>query len=617
MLHPDPAVRPGDAGAVLAALTAMTRAPADPRSPAKPTPLHRRAALALAGISLTLLVGWLLRSKSPTDDNPLAHAHFVQVTDFEGVEQAAAISRDGTYVAFQSARDGQWDVWMTQVGTGQFANLTRGRASGIVNPSLRTLGFSPDGTQVTFWVRTSRGGQDQEISVWSVPRTGGALRPYLEGAAEYDWTAEGDRLVFHTPGPGDPMLVRDRGDTSEGRQIFSAPEGLHGHFLLWSPDRTFIYFVQGSLPDHLDLWRVRSGGGTAERLTHHDSVVSHPVFLGPRSLLYLATDEEGAGPWIYGLDVEKRTSRRLSAGIETYTSLAASADGRRVVGTMANQKGTLWRVPMLGSTIDMSAARRIPLATGSPSLPRLGSGYLLYVSSKGTGDTLWKLAGGTPTELWSAPDTRILAPPAIRRDGGRIALAILQRGQTKLCVMNPDGTDARIVPGSLSLRGAPAWNPDGRAITIAGLVDRVPRLFTIAADGHAAIPFVAEHSVDPVWSPRDDVLAFSGADVGTTFPIKAVRADGTSHRTAPLRLTRGARRFSFMSDGRSLLVLRGDLGHKNLWAIDLETGTERKLTDFAPDFEVKDFDLSQDGRELVLHQVQHQSDIVLLDLPRP
>ena len=54
---------------------------------------------------------------------------FCQLTDFDGSEQAAALSRDGRFAAFLSDRDGQMDVWVTQVGTGQFYNLTRDAAA--------------------------------------------------------------------------------------------------------------------------------------------------------------------------------------------------------------------------------------------------------------------------------------------------------------------------------------------------------------------------------------------------------------------------------------------------------------------------------------------------------
>ena len=131
-------------------------------------------------------------------------------------------------------------------------------------------------------------------------------------------------------------------------------------------------------------------------------------------------------------------------------------------------------------------ARRIPLTTGNGSSPRLGAGYLLYVSSKGASDSIWKLQGDRATELWSAPDARIVGGPAIARDGRRIAFSIRQNGQTLLYVANADGTDARIVTRSLELQGAPAWTPDGQSITVAAVVDGIPRLFNVPLDGRSA-----------------------------------------------------------------------------------------------------------------------------------
>jgi Tol biopolymer transport system component len=573
--------------------------------------------LGVAGAALAAaLAAWQLGRRTPAWEDPLADARFLQLTDFDGIEQAAALSRDGRFVAFQADRDGRMDVWVTQLGTGQLLNLTRGGAPEIVNPSVRTLGFSPDGTLVTFWARGRGGSSQPDIGIWAVPLLGGRPRPYLEGVAEFDWSSDGARLVYHTPGPGDPMFVRDAGQPAEARRIFSAPPGLHGHFLLWSPDRAFVYFVQGTLPDRMDIWRIRPTGGTPERVTHHDSLVSHPVFVNARTLLYLATDADGFGPWIYGLDVDGRIPRRVTFGVDRYTSLAVSADGRRMVATVAGPKGMLWRVPLTGTRADMSAARRIPLNTGSGSSPRLGPGYLVYVSSKGGGDRVWKLQGGTATELWSAPEARIVGAPAIRRDGRRIAFSARQGKQTTLCVVNADGTDARIVTRALELQGAPAWAPDGQSITVAAVVDGTPRLFAVPLDGRPPVPFVAEYSVDPVWSPAGDLVAFSGADVGTTFPVKAVRPDASPYRLPALTLTRGARHLSFLARGRSLLVLRGDIRHKNLYLVDLETGAERQVTDLAPDFDVRDFDVSPDGREIVLEQVREHSDIVLIELPR-
>jgi Tol biopolymer transport system component len=574
--------------------------------------------LAAAGAVLAIGAGLWFQRTEYFWRNPIADARIQTLTDFDGTEQDAAVSRDGQFVAFLSDRDGPMDVWVTQVGSGQFHNLTRGGTPELVNPSIRTLGFSPDGAFVTFWVRKQDGLGGGDISIWAVPTLGGSPKPYLEGVAEFDWSHDASRLAYHTPGPGDPLFVSDGIPRSQGRPIFTAPAGLHCHFPLWSPDTAFLYFVQGSLPDKLDIWRIRPTGGSLERITSHTGRVTHPVLLDRRTLLYLASDPDGSGPWLYGTDVERRIPHRLASGVDRYTSLAASADGRRLVATLAGPKTTLWRLQIAASSGEMPAAARISLTTSTGFAPRLGRDYLLYVSATGTSESIWKLASdGTGTELWSGQGARVFGGPAISPDGRSIAFSVRQHEQTLLYVMQVDGTNARIVTDSLDLQGAPAWAPDGRSITSAANDHGIPHLFRIPIDGRSPALLVQEYSVDPAWSPDGRFVVYSGPDIGTTFSVKAVSADAATHPLPALTLTRGARHLAFLEGGRALVLLRGDIQHKDLWLIDLETGAERKLTNLASDFDIRDFDISPDGREAILERVQGHSDVVLLDLPRP
>jgi dipeptidyl aminopeptidase/acylaminoacyl peptidase len=183
--------------------------------------------------------------------------------------------------------------------------------------------------------------------------------------------------------------------------------------------------------------------------------------------------------------------------------------------------------------------------------------------------------------------------------------------------MQADGTNARIVTDSIDLEGAPAWAPDGQSITSAADDHGVPHLFRVPVNGRSPALFVQDYSVDPAWAPDGRFVVYSGPDIGTTFSVKAVTAEAAAHALPALTLTRGARHLAFLPEGRALVFLRGDIQHKNLWLIDLETGAERQLTNLAPDFDIRDFDISPDGREVVLERVQEHSDVVPLDLPRP
>jgi Tol biopolymer transport system component len=571
-------------------------------------------AVALTGA--VIAVGAILWSQRPLrlgGNSPL-DVRIEAVTEFDGLEQAAAISRDGRVAAFLSDRGGRIDVWVTQLGSGQFRNLTAGSAPELINASVRTLGFTPDGESVTYWVRRSSDTGGPDIGIRSVPIVGGGSSPYLPGAAEFDWTRDGSRLVYHTAAPGDPMFVTTDPQRLPGTRIFAAPAGLHAHYPVWSTDGAVIYFVQGALPDAMDIWRMSATGSGVERLTNHNGRVSHPVVVDAGTLLYLASDADGTGPWLYSLDLRSRVSRRFLASADRYTSLAIDATGRRLLVTAAHQKRTLWRVPLRDRDDGTADPSLIDLPNGTGFFPRLGPGYLLYVSSVGGREHLWKLTGTVPTEIWSGADARVIGAPAISPGGRRIALSVRIDRRRVLYVMRDDGSDLRALSDALALSGSPAWTPDGRFIPSAAEKDGTPQLVNIPLDGSAPVPLVQEYSTDPAWSPDGRAVIYSGADIGTTFPIKSAHLDGSATILPPLTLTRGARHLAFFGGRPALVLLRGAIGHKNLWLLDLETKHERALTNVGADFAITDFDVSPDGEHAVVERAQERSNIVLLSL---
>ena len=572
--------------------------------------------LAIAVLAVTAAgIGWQLQRSDYFWRNPIAGARLQQITDWDNSSQAAALSRDGKFLAFLSDRDGQMDVWITQAGSGEFHNLTRGSMAELVNPAIRPLGFSPDGSLVTFWTRTQNESDAKNISIWAVPTLGGEPRPYLQSAAELDWSPDGSQIVYHTTAPGDPLFISQSGVNAEGRPIFTAPAGLHCHFPLWSPNSDYIYFAKGTPPNKLNIWRIRREGGSPEQITSQGGV-SYPVLLDGRTLLYLATDAGGDGPWLYEMDVERRMAHRLTFGPERYTSLASSADGRRLALTVATPEMSLWRMHVNDSSDEVAAApSRISLTTNAGRSPRLGPNYLLYVSSAGASDGIWKIADGSGAEeLWHGERAQIIGAPAISPDGKRIAFSASQNGRKLLYSMQADGSDARVLAGLLDLQGDPAWTPDGQCVISAANEHGVPHLYRVAAADGAANLFSREYALDPAWAADGRFVLYSGADIGTTFAVNAASADGKPYKLPELNLTRGARHMVLLHDSHSVVVLKGELEHKNLWIVNLDTGQERQLTNVPADFDIRDFDVSPDGREIVLERASEHAGVVLLDL---
>ncbi len=207
--------------------------------------------------------------------NPIADARFQTVTDFDGVEQAAAVSRDGHFVAFLSDRDGQMDVWVTQVGSGQFHNLTRGSAPELVNPSVRTLGFSPDGSFVTFWVRKPGrlerrrhqhlGGANAGRTAEAIPRRRGRVRLVAR------------RLPTRVPHARTRRpAVRVRRQPAIGRLGPSSPRppGSTLTFRCGRPTRHSSTSSRARSRTNSTSGASRPAGGTPERITSHNGRVT-------------------------------------------------------------------------------------------------------------------------------------------------------------------------------------------------------------------------------------------------------------------------------------------------------------------------------------------------------
>ena len=558
-------------------------------------------------------MGWYTVQSDLFWRSPLAEAKFTPVTDFSGDLEAAAISRDGKHLAFIAEREGKVDAWLSAINSGQYRNLTNGEGGERINPATRTLGFSADSQSVFVWTRHSQGSRPAEVSILSAPISGGPLQPYLAGAAELDSSHNGKRIVYHTTAPGDPLFVRDLSAPpgTVDRRIYAAPDGVHCHFPIWSPDDAYIYFARGVPPDEWDIWRVRASGGDPERITTHNSRVAYPVLLDDRTLLYLAGDQEGAGPWLYAMDVVHRVPHQISLGVETYTSLAASADGMHLAATVANPRTSIWRMKLGDGVNTAAAAPELVSPNGSSS--RFSGQGIVYVAESANGQRLWKSENHSRSEIWNAAPGRIAGAPALSSDRRRIAVPVEEAGRSKLYVMDADGSHARVVADSLELRGNPEWAPDGRSVVISALHDGKPSLTRVFLDGTAPISFTSEYSIDPAWSPDGKFVVYTGSDVGTTFPLRAAAADGHPYPLPGIMLSRGARRVSFLPNSQAMAILTGGIGHKSLSLLDLQTGAQRTLTELPPGFNIRDFDISPDGSELLFERVEGNSYAALIE----
>ena len=563
----------------------------------------------LAAMLVAGLGAWTLAHRPPpTVQNPLSNAQFARLTDFEGAETNPAISPDGKFVAFISDRSGTFDIWLIQANGGSLANLTQGR-TGDMRAPLRAIGFSGDGSEV--W---SSGTEGRRLRLF--PLVGGAAHNFLdEHAAEVAWSPDGTRLVYHTWEPGDPTFVADHNGANR-RQIVKSEPGLHNHYQVWSKDGRWIYFVRGRpATREMDLWRISPDGGEPEQLTRVNSDIADPTPIDERTVLFVAHDDNGAGPWLWAFDADARTSQRLSLGLEQYTALAATADGRRLAASVVNAQVNLWSVPIASRITEEHDVEAFPLPTMRAQAPRFGGGSLFYLSSRDGADGLWSYRDGQALEIWKGSEGALQSPPAVSADGSSVAFALRRDGKRQMHVIAADGTRLHPLSSGVDVRGAASWSPDGEWIVAAGSDRDGAGLFKLPADGGSPVRIATGPFLDPVWSPRGDLIVYGGTQVNTLMPLLAVHPDGTPAKLPEISVRREGERARFLPDGSGLVYMLGStMAGQDFWLLDLSTMRSRRLTRLSNPAAMRTFDITSDGSRIIFDRLRENSDILLIDL---
>ena len=588
-------------------------APAELRHSPTPSARRRRPLMGLLPwLGLAALASGVLvreaRRPLPPPENPLAQAEFKKITEWAGTESGAVISPDGRFALFVSDRDRRFDLFLTQIGTNEPANLTEDGPPVDPQGIVRNFGFTADGE---IWFTPGRA-SGQQVRI--MPVTRGTQRVFLgKNSTGVAWSNDGTRLAYFDFVEGDPIFVADR-TGADAVQILRPERGRHNHHLVWSWDDQWIYFVSGYLygldgSEEMDVWRIRPSGGEPERMTWLNVDVRFLTPLDPTTWLLVARTANREGPWLWTFDETTRVPRRVSSGLEQYTSVSASRDGRRMVATLSNTKIGLWRVPLRDEPVAETEVRPYMLPSRA-STPRFGRDALFYVSTGSVGAGLFRhQEGGETVQIWSGTDGALSEAPAVSPDGQQVAVMLRKDGAQQLAVMAADGTGRRRVAQSIGVRGAPDWSPDGTFLVVGGTDRRGPALFRIPLDGAPPQRVVDGDAMDPVVSADGVVVVFGSTIVRGVATLRAVRLDGTPLPLPPLRARPGSYRFT--RTDRTLIHLPTPQS-PDFWSFDFETGKTKQITRLDDLGRLSMFDISPDGKWIVFDRSTEQSDVVLI-----
>jgi TolB protein len=271
-------------------------------------------------------------------------------------------------------------------------------------------------------------------------------------------------------------------------------------------------------------------------------------------------------------------------------------------------------VPVLDRPVDEAEVKPLQVPTVRALAPRVAPRSMFFLSSLGTADGLWRLDNGQATEIWKGTDGALLEPPAVSPDGSKVAIVLRRQGKRLPYVMSADGSALRPISAVLDVQGSMCWSPDGSRLAVGGDDGSGAGLFTLAAEGGDIRRLSTGPASNPVWSPRNDVIAFAGRLVGQWTPLLAVTPDGQPVQLPDIRVRIEGERVRFTPDGNHLVYMSGPHASQDFWALDLSTRKTRPLTRLNNAATMRTFDFTPDGKEIVFDRIDAHSDVVIIDL---
>lgn len=185
--------------------------------------------------------------------------NLVQLTDAEGYDAEATLSRDGEWVVFTSTRDGDLDIYKMRSDGSEVTRLTDevGYDGGPF--------FSADGSMIVY--RASHPTGEEELADYTRLLSQGLIRP-----------SQLDVWVMNADG-SDKRKVTDNGAANFGPFFF--PSG----------DRIIFSSNLGSEDGReFDLWAIDVTGENLEQITHTGDFDGFPMFNSDGSQLVFASN---------------------------------------------------------------------------------------------------------------------------------------------------------------------------------------------------------------------------------------------------------------------------------------------------------------------------------------
>jgi eukaryotic-like serine/threonine-protein kinase len=574
---------------------------------------RHRLAIGLAfGLAAAIAGGAFLWSKMrPHNTAPnFGKIRLTQLTN-TGKANVATISPDGKYVVHVVNDGTQSSLWVRQVATTSNVRIVEPSESRYVG-----LTFSRDGDYVYYVVYE----KNSPLGVvYQIAALGGTPRKIIQDVdTPITFSPDGKRFAWirQFPQSGETALFVANSDGT-GEQKIAARQRPE-RFLAgspggpaWAPDGEVIACPVGGPEggaDRAKLILMNLKTGAATDATSHRWAAIQQVMWAPRSAGLILTGAEQAGDsnQIWHVNHPAGEVERITNDLNAYSGVGVSADGATLVTVQSQASSSVWFAPK--STAESAVKATSGTNEGGSGLALMPDGRILYtVFGPGTADLfVVNTDGSNPRQLTS--NAALNAFPAVCPDGRFIVFVSTRTGAPHIWRMNSDGTNAQQLTHGIADVN-PSVSPDSQWIVYQNISES--GLWKIPIDGGTPVRITDKLTSQASISPDGKLIACRYREKDLS-PFQLGLIDfGTGQTVKTIDIPPTNQNLKWTPDGRSVLYVDPRGGVSNVWSQPLDGSPPRQVTNFKSDI-IFAFDLSNDGKRMVLSRGNISNDVVLI-----
>ena len=285
-----------------------------------------------------------------------------------------------------------------------------------------------------------------------------------------------------------------------------------------------------------------------------------------------------------------------------------TADSRVVATVQGESLDDAWVAPMaaLGSAKPITSHGSLNDPTWSPD------GRIVY--SSGVDGNIWVMGsdGSNPKQLTSNAEGDFLFLPRVSPDGHYIVFPSLHSGLVQLWRMDSDGNNPKQLTDSFAGVRSDC-SPDGKWVVLGSKFDPEKGVWKVPMEGGNSVRLSDAEAFYLIISPDGKTIAYGYEDPSANPPrgVAIMAFEGgppTKHFDIFSSIGTW---FRWGADTRSLLYTKNEGGVDNIWSQPIAGGKPKQMTHFKSEL-ISSFDLSRDGKRLVMSRGTIKHDVLLI-----